>query len=84
MNRQNLPLIMMLVAGVVTCIVNLINHNTVLGQLTSLLMVLVIFYLGGSVLRWTLNYFDDQNEKEKQEAAEEGEVAAEDSEESEN
>lgn len=80
MNRKNIPLILMLVAGAVTCIINLIQNVTILGQLTSLMIVLVIFYFLGSVLKWTLDYFDSQNEKKEQ--SEEGEVVEKDSEDS--
>ena len=79
MNRNNMPIILMLVAGAVTCIISMIQDFTVLGQLTSLLIVLVIFYFLGSVLKWTLNYFDSQNEKkrlEEEEAARAAEEAA--------
>ncbi len=80
MNRKNLPLLLMLVAGAVTCIVNLVHNYTILGQLTSLLIVLVVFYFLGSLLKWTLDYFDNQNElarKELEAAEEEAEGAKE-------
>lgn len=71
MNRKNMPLILMLTAGAVTCIITFIQKYSVLGKLTALLVVLVIFYLLGSILRWTLDYFDKQNEEKSKE---EGEV----------
>lgn len=71
MNRKNMPLILMLIAGAVTCIITFIQNYSVLGKLVSLLIVLLIFYFLGSVLRWTLDYFDRQNEKKSKE---EGEV----------
>ena len=71
MNRNNLPLVLMLVAGAITCVVNLIRGYAMLNQLTALFIVLVLFYILGSVFKWTLDYFDRQNE---QKAAEEGEV----------
>ena len=80
MNRKNLPLLLMLVAGAVTCIINLIQNVTILGQLTSLLIVLVIFYFLGSVLKWTLDYFDNENEKAKKAEEGEGEVVEKESE----
>lgn len=67
MNRKNLPLIMMLAAGAVICIINLVRNYSILEQLTSLLIALVVFYLLGSLLKWTLNYFDNQNEMAKKE-----------------
>lgn len=66
MNRRNLPLLMMLGAGAVTCIITFIQDYTFLEQLTILLVVLLVFYFLGSVLKGTLDYFDRQNEKRDQ------------------
>lgn len=71
MNRKNLPLILMLTAGAVTCIITFIRHYDTVAKLVCLLAVLALFYLLGSILKWTLDYFDRQNEKKRQE---EGEV----------
>lgn len=71
MNRKNMPLILMLVAGGVTCIITFIQNYSVLRKLVSLLIVLLVFYFLGSLLRWTLDYFEQQNEKKSKE---EGEV----------
>ncbi|MBE5884167.1 MAG: hypothetical protein E7291_07095 [Lachnospiraceae bacterium] len=71
MNRKNLPLILMLVAGAVTCIISLIQKYSVLRSLISLFIVLVIFFFLGSVMKWTLDYFEREIEKRSQE---EGEV----------
>ena len=62
MDRKNLPLILMLTAGAVTCVINLIRQYSVLNQLIVLLIVLVLFYVLGSAIKWTLDYFDTQNE----------------------
>lgn len=62
MDRKNLPLILMLTAGAVTCVINLIRQYSVLNQLIVLLIVLVLFYVLGSAIKWTLDYFDAQNE----------------------
>ncbi|MBR1701000.1 MAG: hypothetical protein IJ716_03505 [Lachnospiraceae bacterium] len=62
MNRKNLPLILMLIAGAVTCVINLIRQYSIISQLTVLLIVLVLFYALGSLIKWTLDYFDEQNE----------------------
>lgn len=67
MNRKNLPLILMLTAGAVTCIVMFIQKNTVLEKAAILLVVFVLFYILGSVLVWTLDHFEEQNEKKRQE-----------------
>ncbi len=63
MNRKNMPLILMLVAGAVTSIFTFIRQFTILQKLIALLVVLVIFYALGSTLRWVLDTFDKQNEK---------------------
>ena len=71
MNRKNMPLILMLAAGAVTCVITFVNHYSILEKLVSLLVVLLVFYFLGSLLKWTLDYFDAQNEKKKEEVIEE-------------
>lgn len=74
MNRKNLPLLLMLAAGAVTCIITYIMDYTMVAKLVSLFFVLLLFYFLGSVLKWTLDSFDRQNgEKEKAEAEDSGE-----------
>lgn len=73
-----MPLILMLVAGAVTCIITFIQKFSILEKLVSLFVVLLVFYFLGSLLKWTLDYFDEQNEKK---SAEEGEVIEKSSEE---
>ena len=70
MNRKNLPLILMLVAGAVTCIITLIRDYSVLGSLVALFIVLVVFFLLGSVMKWVLDYFDRENERKRLEEEE--------------
>lgn len=82
MNRKNMPLVLMLTAGAVTYVITFIRKYPLQEQLFILLLVLVIFYFLGSVLKGTLDYFDKQNEELEKEAAEEqGEEAAEGAEE---
>ena len=77
MNRKNMPLILMLTAGAVTCVITFIQNYSILGKLVSLLFVLVLFYFLGSVLKWTLDYFERQNQEEtEEEEAGEGEEEA--------
>ena len=77
MNRKNMPLILMLTAGAVTCVITFIQNYSILGKLVSLLFVLVLFYFLGSVLKWTLDYFERQNQEEtEEEEAGEGEEDA--------
>lgn len=71
MNRKNIPLLLMLIAGAVTCVIMFVKGSTVQMQLFSLLIVLLVFYLLGNVLKWTLDYFDKQNASKE---GQEGEV----------
>ncbi len=71
MNRNNMPLVLMLAAGAVTCVITYINDYPMLNRLVTLLIVLLLFYFLGSLMKWTLDYFDSQNEKKSKE---EGEV----------
>lgn len=71
MNRKNIPMFLMLVAGAVTCVITFVNHYSVIEKMVCLLIALLIFYFLGSVLKWTLDYFDAQNEEKNKE---EGEV----------
>lgn len=66
-----MPLLLMLFAGAVTFIITLIQEYTLSERLVFFLLVLVIFYFLGSVLVWTLDYFDRQNEVKREN---EGEV----------
>ena len=76
MNRKNIPLLLMLSAGAVTCIITYIKKYPVNTQLIALFAVLLLFYVLGSVLVWTLDYFEKQNEEKLKE---EGEVIEKDS-----
>lgn len=80
MNKKNLPLVLMLLAGAITCIITFIQKFTMVERLSILFGVLVLFYLLGSLLVWTLNYFEAQNEQKR---GEEGEVIEKESEEAE-
>jgi len=71
MDRKNIPMFLMLAAGAVTCVISFVKHYTVIDRMVSLLVSLIIFYFLGSVLKWTLDYFDAQNEEKNKE---EGEV----------
>lgn len=78
-----MPLVLMLVAGAVTCVITYINDFSMLSRLVTLLIVLLVFYFLGSVMKWALDYFDEQNgknednednEDNEEKSAEEGEV----------
>ncbi len=77
MNRKNMPLLLMLIAGACTCIVTLVRSYSVLASLVALFAVMLLFYCLGSVIRLLLDRFDRQNEeKAKQEQEEKAEEAA--------
>lgn len=81
MSRKNIPLVLMLFAGAITCIITFFQEYTINQKLLALFLVLLIFYFLGNVLKWTLDRFDAQNEKKNQEN---GEVVEKGSEETEN
>ena len=72
MDRKNIPLLLMLTAGGITCIITFVMKFSVLAKLVSLFFVLLVFYVLGSALKWALDSFDRQNE-EAREAAKEAE-----------
>ena len=63
MNRKNMPLFLMLIAGACTCIVTLVKSYSVLASLVALFAVMLLFYCLGSVIRLLLDQFDRQNEE---------------------
>lgn len=70
MNRNNMPLIIMLVAGAAICVVTYFTEYSLAWRLFIILAVLLLFYALGSILRGMLNYFDEQNEKNSMENGE--------------
>lgn len=76
MNRKTMPLVLMLVAGAIVSIITFIKGYSIVNKLLALLIVLVLFYFLGSVLRWTLDYFDRQNEEKRKAEEAEAEAAA--------
>lgn len=67
MNRKNLPLFLMLTAGAVTSIITYIEKYPMEVKLVSLFVVLLVFYVMGCVIKWTLDYFELQNEEKQKE-----------------
>ncbi len=67
MNRNNMPLVLMLTAGAVTYAVTYMRGYPLQEQLLILFLVLAVFYFLGNVMKWTLDRFDRQNEKLRQE-----------------
>ena len=71
MNRKNMPLFLMLIAGACTCIVTLVRSYSVLASLVALFAVMLLFYCLGSVIRLLLDQFDRQNEEKAKQEQEE-------------
>ena len=70
MNRKNMPLLLMLIAGACTWIVTLVRSYSLLASLVALFAVMLLFYCLGNGVRLLLDHFDRQNEeKVKQEQA---------------
>ena len=70
MNRKNMPLLLMLIAGACTWIVTLVRSYSLLASLVALFTVMLLFYCLGSV-----NRFDRQNEEKAKQEQEEKEKA---------
>ena len=73
MNRKNMPLLLMLIAGACTWIVTLVRSYSLLASLVALFTVMLLFYCLGSVIRLLLDRFDRQNEEKAKQEQEEKE-----------
>lgn len=71
MKRKLLPPFIMLTAGLIASIRTFCLHYDAKSSLIILLVVLVVFYVLGSILKYVLDVFDKENEKK---ALDEGEV----------
>lgn len=71
MNRNYLPFITMLSAGVIISVITFIKNYSITNKIIALLLVMLIFYILGLFVKNMLNYFDDKNRKE---ALKQGEV----------
>lgn len=63
MKRKYIPAIMMLVAGVISCLFTMVRGETLLYRMVVLLLTMLFFYGLGQLLYSVLNYFDRENEK---------------------
>ena len=70
MKKDKLPLLLMLIAGSTACIITFVCDYSTLHRLVILFGVLLLFYILGSILRWTLEHFEKQNEMKRNEEAE--------------
>ncbi|MBE5851647.1 MAG: DUF92 domain-containing protein [Lachnospiraceae bacterium] len=74
MNRRKLlPVLIMLLAGAMAAILLAIGRYEITSMLWILFVVLVVFYILGCILKWSLDHIDKQNEK-KDSSLDEGEV----------
>lgn len=80
MKTKTVPAIIMLTGGFITCVIGIINQQDTTTFVRNLLIVLVIFYIFGCVVKIVL----DKNFPEMEETDEEAEVADEETEEKEN
>ena len=61
MKRNDLPIILMLVAGAVTCVITFLQNDSTLEKLVVLFIVLIVFYTMGTAIKWMLDEFDKRN-----------------------
>ena len=74
MNRRKLlPVLIMLLAGAMAAILLAIGRYEITKMLWILFVVLLIFYVLGCILKWSLDHIDKQNE-ETDNSLDEGEV----------
>ena len=61
MDRKNIPIIMMLVAGVITCIITFLQKYSMTKKLVVLFVVLILFYGMGTLIKWAFDSFEKHN-----------------------
>lgn len=76
MKTKPIPAIIMLAAGLITCIAGIVTHMETIHFAKILLLVLVIFYVLGCIVKMII----DSNFKEMTEDTTDGEEASEDDE----
>ena len=62
MKRKLIPVIMMLVSGIMSCLFTMLRGETLLYRMAVLLITMLLFYGLGQLLYRVLNYFDRENE----------------------
>ncbi len=65
MDRKNIPLLFMLTAGAVTAIITFVRELPLVERMVWLFSVMLLFFVLGSVIKWTLDFFDNQNEQRR-------------------
>ena len=78
MKRKYIPVIIMLVSGIISCLFTMLRGETLLYRMAVLLITMLLFYGLGQLLYGVLNYFDRENEKRlaEEEALAEAEAQA--------
>ena len=71
MDKKNIPLILMLVAGAVTWIVTFLNHYESLVSFLILFGVMVLFYVIGTLIQWMFVSFEKKNAEAQAQSGEE-------------
>ena len=64
MDKKYIPIILMLAAGAVTCIITFIEKYSIVKQLLILLIVLLVFYFIGTVIKWVFISFEKNAENQ--------------------
>lgn len=85
MKTNYVPAIVMLLAGAVYCVLGLLSNTPLLEFSVQLLIVLLVFYVLGGIIRMVLDHFmgevgekkEDSEDNSKEKDNSEGEVSAE-------
>lgn len=77
MKTRLLPALIMLLAGAVNCVLALANRMSPLVFTVRLLLVLIVFYMLGTLVQWIVEANFKQMEEPEQELQEEGDADAE-------
>jgi len=71
MDKKNIPIIMMLVAGAITWIMTFIQKYDPLVSYLILFGVMVFFYIMGTFIKWMFISFERRNEETQNQGTEE-------------
>ena len=71
MDRKNLPLVLMLVAGAITWIITYFNHYKPLQAYLILFVVMLFFYIVGTMIKWMFISFEKKNAEAAEQNSEE-------------
>ena len=70
MKTKGIPAVVMLLAGFVTCIIGIVQHMETMLFIRTLLIVLIVFYIFGCIIKMILdrNFKEMDEEKENTES----------------